>query len=456
MGKKYNFEYIVIGSGPAGSAAAINLAKAKKRVALVEGHHFGGANLNTRDVPYSVALDFSHTFFKVSSRPEFKNQDLTFSLPTAIAEQTKTVLNAGGNNKTVYEKAGVICLEGYANFIDKNTIAIDNRRFTAKNFILATGSKLNVSEISGTDHVKFLTPENAIKVRRLPKVALVVGGGSTGCEIAEYFAELGTKVIIMESAKRILPREDKEVSEVISNYFTKRLGMMILPNYKVVALEQSNEGKRVIFQNGRTEKAAYVDCIILATGNKPTLDYGLENAGVKYKDSGILVNKLFETSAKNIYAIGDCIGKESSTTRADYEGTILASNLINKAKNQVNYIGLIRATNIFPEVVTIGPTETELIKAKRKYKKVIVNLNEIPAGKINRFDYGFIKLLSDRNNHIIGASIVMPNAVLLSEEISLAIRHKLSALELASTPHTVNSYNYAIKLAAKSLLNKKR
>ena len=456
MGKKYNFEYIIIGSGPAGSAAAINLAKAKKRVALVEGHHFGGANLNTRDIPYATALGFSHTFFETSSRPEFKNQDLTFSLPTAIAEQTRTILNTGGNNKAIYEKAGVICLEGYANFIDKNTIAINDKHFTAKNFILATGSKLNTSEISGTDHVKFLTPETAIKVRRLPKVAIVIGGGPTGCEVAEYLAELGTKVIIMESAKRILPREDKEASEAISDYFTKRLKMMILPDYKVVALEQTKEGKRVIFRNGRSEKAAYVDCIILATGSKPTLDYGLENAGVKYKETGILTNKLFETSAKNIYAIGDCIGGESSTTRADYEGAALASNLIHKTKNPVNYTGIIRTTNTSPEIATVGPTETELTKAKRKYKKAIVNLNEIPAGKINHLDCGFVKLLSSSKNHIIGASIVAPNATLLSEEIALAIRHNLSAIVLASTPHTVNSYNYAIKLAAKALLARKR
>ena len=96
MGRKYDFNYIVIGSGPAGSAAALTLAKAKKRVALVEGKYFGGTNLNTRDIPYGVALDFAHTYHKVSRLPEFSHQDLTFNFPTIVAQQFKAIIESGG------------------------------------------------------------------------------------------------------------------------------------------------------------------------------------------------------------------------------------------------------------------------------------------------------------------------------------------------------------------------
>ena len=455
MGKKYDYEYLVIGSGPAGSAAAINLAKAKRHVALVEGRYFGGANINTRDIPYDVALDFSHTYKKALSLPEFKNQDFSFSLPTAVSHQLRAIMNSGGNDIEPYKKAGVTCIRGYANILDNNTIAVGNQRFTAENLILATGAKLKTLEISGTDSVKYLTPETALKLHRSPKAVVIVGGGSTGCEIATYFAELGTKVIILESSSRLLPHEDKEVGELIANYFTRELGIMVLTSSKVVAIEQNGLVKSTIFLNNRSEKLIRSDCIVLATGSEPVLDYGLENAGVKFKNSGITVNRYFETSAKNIYAIGDCLGQASSTDIADYEGTILANNLANKTKNPVNYHGFTRLTCTNPTIATVGYNEDDLIRRDRKYKKALVTLDEIPASKIYDSHYGFIKLIADKTNHIIGATIVAPHAELLTSSISISVRHNLTALELASAPQNLNSYSQLIKLAAKKLATQK-
>lgn len=455
MGKKYDFKYIVIGSGPAGSAVALTLGKAKKRVALVEGRYFGGSNLNTRDIPYTVALDFSHTYSKVRSLPEFGHQDLTFNFSTIAARELKTIVNAGGNNQKLFEESGVVCFNDFANFLDPHTIAIRNRKITSENFIIATGSHLKISEISGTETVGFLSPETAIKARRLPKVLAVVGGGSTGCEIASFYAELGVKVILFEFAERLLPKEDQEVGETISSYFTQELGISVFTSTKVVAIQEDNFSKSVIFRFENQEKLIRIDNIVLATGSEPNLDCGLENAKVKYKNSGIVVDKHFETTAKHIYAIGDCISTESSTERAYTEGLTLATNLIHKSKNILNYHGFIRQTNTFPEVATIGYSEDDLIKRDRKYKKAIIKLDEIPASKIYNFNYGFIKLLSDKNNRLIGASLVCPNASLIANEVSVVIRHHLTALELASTPHIMNSFNYALKLAAKKIVEKK-
>ncbi len=456
MGKKYDFKYIVIGSGPAGSAAALALTKSKKRVALVENRFYGGNNLNTRDLPYKVALDFSHTYAKINSYPEFRNQDLSFNFPTIAARELSTIIKAGGNDKKVFEAAGIVCLDGYANFLDAHTIAIGQQKVTAEYFILATGSRLKTLGISGTDRIDYLNPNNAIKIRRLPKVVTIVGGGSTGCEIAEYYAELGVKTLILESSDQLLPREDKEVGETLNNYFTQRLGISVLVGCKVVALEQDNFSKYVIFQAGGAEKMVRTDSIVLATGSEPILDYGLENAGIKFKNTGIVVDKLFQTSAKNIYAIGDCLGNESSTERASQEGLTLATNLLNKTKAIVSYKDMPRLVNTYPEVATTGFNENDLIKRDRKYMKSIVKLDELVASKIYNFDYGFVKLLTDKNYHIIGATIVAPDASLMISELSLAIHQNLTTLDIATTPHIANSFNNAIKLAAKKLLPKKR
>ncbi len=455
MGKKFDFEYIVIGSGPAGSAAALKLAEAKKSVGLVESRFWGGSNLNTRDIPYAVALNFSHAYSRIQSYPELKNQDFHFNLPTVPACQLKAIIESGGNNKKIYEDAGITCIKGFANFLDPHTIAVAEKRFTANNFILATGSHLKTTGIAGTNFVKHLTPETAIKIGRAPKVVAVVGGGSTGVEIASYYAELGIKVIILESSNRLLPHEDREVGDLLAEYFSQRLGINILLNSKVVALEEDEFSKRIIFRHDNTEKMVRVDCIVLATGSEPTLDYGLENAKVKYKNSGITTNKYFETSAKHIYAVGDCTDNESSTDHAEQAGLTLASNLINKVKNPVNYKGSVRTVNTFPQISVVGLSEDDLLRRDRKYQKSLIRSSEAHISKINNFDYGFVKLLADRSNHVLGACIVAPHAELMASEISLAIRHNLTVIELASTPHPINNYNHLIKLAAKKLLTKK-
>lgn len=456
MSKKYDFKYIVIGSGPAGSAAALTLAKAKKSVALVEGRFYGGSNLNTRDIPYGVASDFSHNFSKMMSYPELKNQEFAFNFPTIAAKELSTVMEAGGNSKKEFEDAGVICLSGYANFLDRHTINVNQKKFSAEYFILATGSHLKTTEIAGIDTVDVLTPESAIKIHRLPEVVTVVGGGSTGCEIAEYFAELGVKVLILEMSDRLLPREDKEVGETISSYFVRRLGISVLTNCKVVSVEEDNYSKYLIFRCDNSEKMVRTDTIVLATGSEPFLDYGLENTGIKFENAGIIVNTLYQTSARHIYAIGDCIANnESSTDRAYYEGLCVATNFVNGTKNPLNYKGITRITNTYPEIAVIGYNEDDLIKRDRKFKKAIIKLDEIVASKINSFNYGFVKLLIDHQKRILGATVVAPHASLIIQELSFIMRHNLTIVELAATPHVMNSYNEAIKLAAKSLLTKK-
>lgn len=459
MSKKYDFEYIIIGGGPAGISTALTLSKSKKRIALIEKAKLGGMNVNMSDIPYSSALDFSHFYSKVLSIPEFKNQEPHFNFPTFINNRAKLIKKSRENLTELLKTAGVAHIESSANFLDPHTIAIGKNKLTSKNFILATGSKLKTTGINNIENVDILTPLSILNLTRLPKVILVIGGGSTGCEIASYLSELGVKVIIMEAEKRLLPKEDKEISESLTEYFKKELNIIPLPNCKVVSIENDGNAKRVTFKAGRSEKVVRINNIVLATGYEPVLDYGLENAKVKYKDTGILVNRYFETSSKNIYAVGDAIQNSyinaSSTARSDYEGTFLASNLLNKTKNLINYDGFTRVTKTYPEIVSIGPSEEQLKKSNKKYKKSIIRFNTILNSPISNFDYGLVKLISDWNGRLVAGSIISPNAEDLASELSLAIRHHLPVIEIASTPHPINNYSYAIKLAARKLIQKK-
>ncbi len=441
MGKKYNFDYVIIGSGPAGTTAALNLAKkTKNRIAIVEGYAFGGNNLNTRDIPYLVNLGFSHTFSRLSNYPEINSQELHFNFPSVTMHQNQIVSALGGGSTEIYDSAGIIPMFGNAHFLDVHTIAMGQEQVTSENFIIATGAKLDTGDIVGVDTVPFLTPESAIKLRKLPKYALVIGGGATGCEITSYLAELGTSVFMVEAADRILPKEDSEVSAAITEHLTTKLGVKIATKTKVVALERDNVSKKVILSSEGHEKSLRIDCIILATGSKPVLDFGLENANVKYDKNGIKVNKLFQTSQKNIYAIGDALGGDSSTERSEYQGKILATNLLEKSRIYPDYRGFCRVTNTYPEVAVVGETEAELKKRGIKFKKASLVLRDLPISRIERFNSGMIKVLIGNNRRILGASIVAPNASLMIAEFALAIKRNLTIDDIDNTPHIANSY----------------
>lgn len=452
MGKKYNFDYVVIGSGPAGTAAALTLSKkSKNKVAIVEDHAFGGNNLNSRDIPYLVSLGFSHTFSKLANYPEINGQDLHFNFPSVVMHQNQTILDLGGDSTDIFDTAGIISMFGHAHFIDAHTLAVGQEQINSEYFIIATGAKLDTGEIVGVNEVSYLTPETAIKLRKLPKYALVVGGGSTGCEIASYFAELGTSVFMAEASERILPKEDAEVSNAVTDYFTTKLGIKIATETKVVAIERDAVSKKVVLSSNGREKSVRIDCVILATGSKPAVDIGLENAEVKYTENGIQVNKLFQTTAKNIYAIGDSLGGDSSTERAIYQGKTLAENLIDKTRVYPDYRGFVRLTSTNPEVATIGKTESELKKEGIRFKKAVVYLRDLPISKIDRFNDGLVKIIIGGNRRVLGASIVAPNASLMAGEISLAIRHNMTIDNLRNTPHIANSFAEVIDEVSDSL-----
>lgn len=271
--KSSNFDYIVIGSGPAGRAAAISLAKAKKKVAIVEKSKIGGAEVTTYDLPFTLALDFAKIYHDYTTSPVTKNLPHHFNFPTLTNYIKKEISKKSTELKSELEKAGIKIIPGFAHFLDQNTIAVGDQKFTAENFILATGSKLKPNKIPGLDRIEYITPENIFKLRKLPRFVFVIGNTTVSKYIAKFFENLGVGVI---------------------------------RNAKVLEVTEDKKSKIVYFMDDTGKKMVRVDAIALATGSEPFLDYSLENANVEYKRSGIIVNKHSRTSAKNISAVGDC------------------------------------------------------------------------------------------------------------------------------------------------------
>ncbi|MBR3324305.1 NAD(P)/FAD-dependent oxidoreductase [Candidatus Saccharibacteria bacterium] len=455
MSNKYDFDYIIIGSGPAGRTVATKLASNKKKVAIVEADDFGGAELNTRDLPYEISLNFVRSFSKFVSSPAAAGSSPHFNLPTLIATRNQQITDLRNLYIKNFQELGIAIFNGFAHFLDNHTIAIEDAEYTADRFILASGSDLKASEISGLDSVDFLTPDDALNIHRLPKFIFIAGGGPTGVQLAEYFALLGCGVIIMERGSHLLPKEDEEVGAAISKYFTEVLGITVITDSKVVAITEDYTSKIVVFMDGTNEKMVRVESIVLATGSEPITDYGLENAGVDFKRTGIIVDKYFNTTAKNISAVGDCINdSDSSSERACLEANILANNLIHRQKFSAKYTGIIRSINTHPEIATVGMNEYDATARDLKYKKSIVYLKDIPSVSHAASPYDFVKILASSDGHLIGATIVAPNAKSIIQELALILVRRLNLESILETPHPLDTPAAAIPVAVRKLLTK--
>lgn len=450
---RYDYQYLVVGSGAAGSAAALMAAGMGYRTAIVEADRWGGTTLNYRDIPYNAALNFSQLYAGAvaGSRFGMSSTTLRYNYPTVLNWQATAVRRAGGGNRKVFENAGVDCYRGFAQFISSHEIAVGKQQLSSEKFLIATGTNIAVNGISGIDTVSCWSPDTALRMAKLPKVIGIVGGGSTGCELAEYFSALGVNVVLVEAQDRLLPREDPEVSEVIEKHLKSCFGMKILLNSRVIALQQDPGEQQIIFIRGGQEKSVRVQAIVLATTPEPTTDIGLENAGVKFSYRGVDVNQSLRTSNGHIWAAGDVIGGESSTEKATYEGKLATLNALNGAGNIVNYTGFVRMTNTLPRVAKVGLNEVECVQIKQRYKSAIVPLDAISASNTSDFRAGFVKLLINSKAQVIGATAVSPEADLVIQEIVLAIRSGLKVEELAGTPHVATGWAEAVRMAAREL-----
>lgn len=450
---KFDYQYVVIGSGAAGSAAALLAAGLGAHTAIIESDRWGGTTLNYRDIPYGAALGFAQLYAEAvaGSRFGMTSSTLRYNYPTVLNWQAAAVRRSGGGSRKVFENAGIDCLHGFAQFVNSHEIALENRRIRAEKFLIATGTNVAVSGISGIETVNCWSPDTALRMAKLPKVMMIIGGGSTGCELAEYFGALGVKVLLAEAQERILPREDPEASEVISKHLRDRFGVKILESSRVIALEQEPESQRVVFVRGNQEKAVRVEAIVLATTPEPTTDLGLENAGVKYSYRGIQTDQNLRTTCRHIWAAGDVIGGESSTEKATYEGKLATLNAIKGSGNIINYTGFTRMTDTMPRVAKVGLNELECAQLKQKQKTALVPLDAVSASNTSDFRAGFVKLTANLKGQLIGATVVAPYADIVVQEIAMAIRNGLKANELAGTPHVATSWSEAVRLAARDL-----
>ncbi|HEY1085771.1 MAG TPA: NAD(P)/FAD-dependent oxidoreductase [Candidatus Saccharimonadales bacterium] len=456
MARKPAFDYnlIVIGSGAAGSPAATIAAAAGKRVAIIESDIFGGESPNWGDIPVKSLLHASQLYDEAKHGARFgiRSGALGYNFMSLKSWKDLAIKRTGaGNNRKYYEQQGIDTFHSVAHFLSPHEISISRRHLSAEQFLIASGSHWEEPSIPGIKDVPYYTPRTILDVTRPPKTLLILGGGATAVEYAQLFATFGTKVYITDRAARLLPDEDQEAGELIGRLLHEQKGVSVLTQTRILSAQKEGLAKRVTYSRGGAEKSLRVDEILVTTGRTPSVDLGLENASVEYTPKGIEVDEYLQTSAKHIYAAGDVLGSKRYLHTALLESRVAAHNLLNKQRVQADYTAMPNITYTFPGVASVGLTEDDCTKRDLDIKKSLAPLNMIARSNTSDFRDGFVKLIADRSGVLIGATIVAPHAGEMIHELTLAIKHKMTASQVANTPHAFLSWSEAVRIAASRL-----
>lgn len=450
----YDYDLIVIGSGAGGSVAADIVASAGKRVAIIEADLMGGQCPNWGCVPSKALLEAAKVLNTARGAESFGIRTSTagFNYPSVKAWKDLAVKRTGAHSSDkYYQSKGIGVYHGHAHFISPHEITVNRRHLSAENFLIATGSHWSELNVPVSERVTLHTARTILDLPRPPKTLFIVGGGAVGVEFAELFASFGSKVSIAEEAPRLLPREDQEVSQLVEAVLAKRRGVQILTKAKITGVSIDGISPRVEFMRGGEQHSVKVEHILVATGKKPTVDIGLENAGVEYNARGIEVDEHLRTSARHIFAAGDVLGEHMFTHVGVYESRIVANNILHKHKISPDYKAVPRVTFLTPEIASVGMSEEDCLKRDLRTKSAIVPVNVIGRANVSNAMDGFVKVITDPRGVLLGASVVSAHAGEVIHELGLAIQYGLTAQQVANTLHAFPTWSEAVRVACSKI-----
>jgi pyruvate/2-oxoglutarate dehydrogenase complex dihydrolipoamide dehydrogenase (E3) component/uncharacterized membrane protein YdjX (TVP38/TMEM64 family) len=460
--KRFDRNLVVIGGGAAGLVTSYIAAAVKAKVTLVEAHKMGGDCLNYGCVPSKALIKSARVAHQMRHAENYGLSAVapTFSFSQVMARVHAVIAAVAPHDSVArYTGLGVEVLEGYATIVDPWTVEIklnkgDSLRLTTRSIVIAAGARPFVPPLPGLDDVGYVTSDtlwNAFAKLDAPPARLVVlGGGPIGCELAQSFARLGSKVTQIEMAPRLMGREDIEVSELARAALT-RDGIDVLTGHKALRCERDGERKFMVVEHQGQERRIEFDALLCAVGRVARLQgYGLEALGIPTART-VAVNDYLETLYPNIYAAGDVAGPYQFTHTAGHMAWYAAVNALfgDFKKFKVDYSVVPWATFIEPEVARVGLNEQEAKEKNIAYEVTKYGIDELDRAIADGVAQGFVKVLTvPGKDRILGVTIVGEHAGDLLAEFVLAMKHGLGLNKMLGTIHTYPTLAEANKYAA--------
>ncbi|MGI8599149.1 MAG: mercury(II) reductase [Chitinophagaceae bacterium] len=448
-----HFDLIIIGGGSAAFSAAIRANEMKLNTLLINGGlPLGGTCVNVGCLPSKFLIRAAEQIHKASYSPFegiiAKGATIDF---TKIMQQKKKLVAEMQQKKyldLLNDLEFMTIIEGFASFIDKNSILVNYKEYKAIKIIIATGSSTLIPGIKGLENVQFFTNDTLFDLDELPESLIIIGGGYIGLEIAQAYSRFGSKVTIIEMADHILSTETKDISDEITHYLNKE-GIKIYTGNSVKQVKQVNNLVHVEMD----DQNLVATHLVLATGRKAnTENLNLENADIALNNKGFIeVNEKLETNVPNIYAIGDVNIFPPFVYAAAYEGGIAVANAFEGSEKSVDYSSMPWVIFTDPQVVGVGIDEQAAQEENIPFEITSMPLSEVPRSVAALDTRGFIKLIRNpETDLLLGARIIAPEGSELAMEISLAIKYKIPVKDIIATLHPYLTLSEGIKLAAMS------
>ncbi len=454
------YDVAIIGSGPGGYVAAIRCAQLGMKTAIIEKYStLGGTCLNVGCIPSKALLDSSHHYEDAVKHFEAHGIEIPgevkVNLEKMIARKQSVVDQTCDGVKFLMNKNKIDVFEGLGSFKDATHIDIkknngDTETIEAKNTIIATGSKPSTLPFIKIDKERVITSTEALKLKEIPKHMIIIGGGVIGLELGQVYKRLGAEVTVVEYMDRIIPTMDAALSKELMKVMKKQKVKFNL-SHKVKSVERKGNEVFVKADDKKGQEIEFKgDYCLVSVGRRPYTDgLNADAAGVKIDERGrVEVNEHLQTTASNIYAIGDVVRGAMLAHKAEEEGTLVAEQLAGQ-KPHIDYNLIPGVVYTWPEVAAVGKTEEELKEAGVAYKVGQFPMRALGRSRASMDLDGFVKILADKKtDEVLGVHMIGARCADLIAEAVTAMEFRASAEDISRMSHSHPTYAEAVKEAA--------
>ena len=439
--KKHDFDVAIIGGGSGGYAAARTAAGAGLKTVVIEGGAEVGGLCILRGCMPTKALLYAAEVKHLAEHAAtwgVRAGKVSFDFAKVMARKNVMIKDFADFRVQQLNAGKFKFIRASARFLDAHTMELSNgKKLTAKYFVIATGSSVAPSPLPQLDEVGFITSDEAVALKKLPKSLIILGGGAIACEFAQFFQRFGVKVAVIQRSETILKEFDADAGTEVAKVF-RREGISVFTGTKLVGAKRKGKLKSISFeQNGKTVSVPAEEILFALGRVANTASLGLENAGVKMENGRIVTNDKMQASAPHIFAAGDCTGPHEIVHIAIQQGETAIHNIVKpKAPRRMGYRLLISVVFTEPQVATVGLTEKEATARGIKFIAASYPFNDHGKSLIMAAKDGFVKLLANpKTGEILGGACVGPVGGELIHEIVTAMAKRMTVHELAATPH---------------------